>query len=143
MQRRNSRQRYSSNKETAERAPRRSHEKGEFYERWRFLPAKQKEIWLTGRFRPIELECNDGEGDLLGSLEAAITKTLGQAGLPVTKYFEAVTVENLRGIVLQRIEGISLMARMMRAPLRFGECVKLMADLRLQCIQSREQVYHR
>jgi aminoglycoside phosphotransferase (APT) family kinase protein len=64
--------------------------------------------------------------------EALITKTLAEAGLPVPKYFEAVKVENRRGIVLQRLEGISLMARMIRDPIRFGECVNLMADLHFQ-----------
>lgn len=64
--------------------------------------------------------------------EAAITKSLAEVGLPAPKFFEIVTLENRQGIVLQRLDGISLMERMMVNPLRFRGCAKLMAELHLQ-----------
>lgn len=61
--------------------------------------------------------------------EAGITRAVHAAGLRVPRVVDVVEVEGRRGIVFERVEGLSMRASVKRAPWRMGYYAELLAEL--------------
>lgn len=65
----------------------------------------------------------------LASREAGIQRAVHAAGAPCPEVEELVEVGGRKGILFERVEGESLLRRLMRNPLRLNQAARLMAEL--------------
>ena len=86
------------------------------------------EIYAWGEGRVLKL-LRPGFSPGLIQQEEAITRVIGQAGLPAPKIYEVVEVDGRAGIVFERIDGPSLFGVLEQHPLRLRQEAEQLARL--------------
>jgi aminoglycoside phosphotransferase (APT) family kinase protein len=86
------------------------------------------DVYAWGEGRVLKL-FHGRDGGERADREFAATRAVHAAGLPVPAAFEVVKVEGRRGIVFERIEGVSLLGHVQRRPWALFGAVRLLAEL--------------
>jgi aminoglycoside phosphotransferase (APT) family kinase protein len=94
----------------------------------RLAEGRTAELFAWGPGRVIKLYRAEFSGPD-ADREAGLTQLARTAGLPVPEVVEVVEVEGRRGIVLERLAGPSLLARMFSRPWSVRGAARLVADL--------------
>src|SRR5579864_8450358 len=64
--------------------------------------------------------------------EARVAVAISGMAVPSPRFFGRVRADGREGIIFERVQGVSLLKRMMENPLRLGEYARLMAKLHSQ-----------
>lgn len=64
--------------------------------------------------------------------ESKVAKIVTQAGVPSPQSFEIVEVNGRRGLVYERVDGVSMLKQLSRQPFKLGAYGKTLADLHLE-----------
>ncbi len=86
------------------------------------------DVYAWGPGRVLKL-FHDWASDDRAEREYRITRAVHAAGLPAPAVYELVTVENRRGIVFERLDGVSMLVHFQPTPWKMFAAVRQVADL--------------
>jgi hypothetical protein len=89
------------------------------------------DVYAWGEGRVLKLFHDSGAGDRVDR-EFAATRAVHAAELPVPAAYEVVEVDGRRGIVFERIDGVSLLKYTQARPWTIFGAVRLLAELHAQ-----------
>lgn len=95
----------------------------------------QAQIYEYGDGKVLRVLRNPKDAELL-QYEIEITKALQGSGVSVPEMYESLTVEDKPAVIVQRINGISMLDDMKRHPLQLRKEAKTLASLHLKVSQN-------